>query len=185
MRVRVHFCGCATIAAVLTIAPAASAQIVLPPVPLSGPETSGTPAKPVQASFSKLFTETLGDLSRLPSRENLTWLGIGGVAALAAHAGDHGVTTTLGEAHRLDGAFDLGSTLGGMPVQFGSALATFAIGKITSKPGVTALGGDLVRAQLVAQTVSFGGKVAVQRTRPDGTSYSFPSGHAASSFASA
>jgi membrane-associated phospholipid phosphatase len=28
-------------------------------------------------------------------------------------------------------------------------------------------------------------KVAVQRTRPDGTSYSFPSGHAASSFASA
>src|SRR3954452_17458936 len=71
MRVRVHFCGCAAIAAVLTIAPAASAQIVLPPLPLSGLDTS-TPAKPVPASFSKLFTETLGDLMRLPSRENLT-----------------------------------------------------------------------------------------------------------------
>jgi membrane-associated phospholipid phosphatase len=185
MRVRVHLCGCAAIAAVLAIAPAASAQIVPPPLPLSGPDTSATPAKPVPASFSNLFTETLGDLTRLRSRENLTWLGIGGAAALAAHAGDHGVTTTLGEAHRLDGTFDSGSTLGGMPVQFGSALATFAIGKITNKPSVTALGGDLVRAQLVAQTVSFGVKVAVQRTRPDGTSYSFPSGHAASSFASA
>jgi membrane-associated phospholipid phosphatase len=166
----------------LAVAPAASAQIVPPSVPLTGP--SGK-ASPVSASFSQLFTETVGDLTRLPSRENLTWLGIGAVAALAAHAGDHQVTTTVTGTRMFGASLDSGSTLGGMPVQLGSAFATFAIGKLTNNAKVTAVGGDLVRAQLVAQTISYGLKYSVQRTRPDGTSFSFPSGHAATTFASA
>jgi membrane-associated phospholipid phosphatase len=169
----------------LAVAPTASAQIVPPTVPLTGPIGNGTPSSPVSNSFSQLFTETVGDLTRLPSRENLTWLGIGAVAALAAHAADHRVTTTVTGTRLFGSSLDSGSTVGGMPVQLGSAFATFAVGKLTNSPKVTAVGGDLVRAQLVAQTLTYGIKYAVQRTRPDGTSYSFPSGHSATTFASA
>jgi membrane-associated phospholipid phosphatase len=95
------------------------------------------------------------------------------------------VGTTISAARSLGTTLDSGSMLGGMPVQFGGAVATFAIGKITRSPTVTAVGGDLVRAQLVAQTISYGLKFSVQRTRPDGSSFSFPSGHAATAFASA
>src|SRR5437762_6160927 len=95
MRSPVRFCGCAALAALLAAAPTASAQIIPLPVPLTGEAGSGTPSGAFPASFSQLFTETVGDLTRLPSRENLTWLGIGAVAALAAHAADHQVTTTV------------------------------------------------------------------------------------------
>jgi membrane-associated phospholipid phosphatase len=47
------------------------------------------------------------------------------------------------------------------------------------------VGSELLRAQLLAQTISGAIKVTVNRTRPDGTNLSFPSGHAAVSFASA
>jgi membrane-associated phospholipid phosphatase len=169
----------------LATASSASAQIVPPTVPLAGQPASGKPSDSSSASFGGLFAAAVGDLTRLPSKENLTWLGIGAAAALAAHAGDHQVTTTVTQARSLGTTFDSGSTLGGMPVQFGGAVATFAIGKMTRNAAVTAVGGDLVRAQLVAQTVSYGLKYTLQRTRPDGTDYSFPSGHAATSFASA
>jgi membrane-associated phospholipid phosphatase len=50
---------------------------------------------------------------------------------------------------------------------------------------VFALGSDLVRAQIVTQSVTLGIKLSVQRTRPDGTQYSLPSGHASTTFATA
>jgi membrane-associated phospholipid phosphatase len=185
VRSPVQLCGCAALTAFLAAAPTASAQIVPPTVPLTGPSGNGTASNPVAASFSQLFTETVGDLTRLPSRENLTWLGIGAVAALAAHAGDHQVTNSVTGTRVFGSGLDSGATVGGMPVQLGSAVATFTIGKLTHNQKVTAVGGDLVRAQLVAQTISYGLKYSVQRTRPDGTSFSFPSGHAATTFASA
>ena len=40
-------------------------------------------------------------------------------------------------------------------------------------------------ANIVAQAVTSGIKLAVQRTRPDGTRFSFPSGHTSVSFAAA
>jgi membrane-associated phospholipid phosphatase len=50
---------------------------------------------------------------------------------------------------------------------------------------VAVLGADLVRAQFVSQGVTQAIKLSVGRTRPDGTSMSFPSGHSASAFATA
>jgi membrane-associated phospholipid phosphatase len=167
------------------MAPVASAQVVPPKVPLTGASGNASDSAPVTASFSQLFTETVGDLMRLPSRENTTWLGIGAAAALAAHAGDRQVTTSVTGARTFGTGIGSGALIGSMPVQFGSAVATFAIGRMTNNRTVTAVGGDLVRAQLVAQTVSYGLKYSIQRTRPDGTSFSFPSGHAATTFASA
>jgi membrane-associated phospholipid phosphatase len=43
----------------------------------------------------------------------------------------------------------------------------------------------MFRAQLIAQGVTQAIKLSVRRTRPDGTPYSFPSGHTSTSFATA
>jgi membrane-associated phospholipid phosphatase len=50
---------------------------------------------------------------------------------------------------------------------------------------VASVGADLVRAQVLTQGITQAIKLTAGRTRPDGTSLSFPSGHTASSFATA
>jgi membrane-associated phospholipid phosphatase len=47
------------------------------------------------------------------------------------------------------------------------------------------IGVDLLRAQIMTQALTLGLKLAVRRDRPDGTGYSFPSGHSSVTFASA
>jgi membrane-associated phospholipid phosphatase len=174
------------LASLLGFSASASAQLVLPspdtPVQASVEAPSARPPVP---GFSRLFTGAVADLGRLPSKKNLTWIGIGAAAALLAHVEDTNVTSSLSKSTALGETLQSGGTLGGMPVQFGSALATYTVGRLTHSPRVAGLGADLVQAQLVAQTVSYGLKYSIQRTRPDGTSMSFPSGHAAVSFASA
>ncbi len=136
-------------------------------------------------SFSQLFSGAVSDLGQLPSRENLTWLGIGALAALTTHTQDSRATATMTKSASLEETFESGAVLGGMPFQLGGALATYAIGRATHHPKLASVGGDLVRAQLVAQTLSYGLKYSMRRTRPDGTSFSFPSGHTSTTFASA
>src|SRR5689334_12305317 len=79
-------CCSATLSVLMITAPLASAQIVPPPVPLAGPTITQTPsASAPLPSFSQLFTGAISDIGRLPSRQNITWLGIGAAAALLAH----------------------------------------------------------------------------------------------------
>jgi membrane-associated phospholipid phosphatase len=47
------------------------------------------------------------------------------------------------------------------------------------------IGADLIRSQIVAQTMTATIKLSVGRGRPDGTQYSFPSGHSSATFATA
>ena len=64
-------------------------------------------------------------------------------------------------------------------------MATYSIGRITGNQKVAVIGADLMRAQFVSQAVTQTIKFSVGRTRPDGTSLSFPSGHTSSAFATA
>ena len=82
-------------------------------------------------------------------------------------------------------ALHAGGTLGSMQMQAAAAFATYAIGRATNHPKAAAIGADLIQAQIVAQVTTQGVKFAAGRTRPDGTSLSFPSGHTASAFATA
>ncbi len=66
-----------------------------------------------------------------------------------------------------------------------AALATFAIGRVTRSPRVALVGADLLKAQLMSQALTAAVKMSVRRTRPDGTQYSFPSGHSSVTFATA
>ncbi len=70
-------------------------------------------------------------------------------------------------------------------VQAGGALGTYLVGRFAHRPDVAIVGADLVRAQVVGAGITWGIKVATNRQRPDGSRYSFPSGHSASSFATA
>lgn len=125
------------------------------------------------------------------TRENLVTLGVGAGTTAVLHPWDDDVATgafnseTSGNTS-LDGVFEPGEVLGGAAVQIGSAFATYSLGKLANRPHLERLGRDLVRAQVVTQTLTFALKTAVGRERPDGSNArSFPSGHASGIFATA
>jgi membrane-associated phospholipid phosphatase len=87
---------------------------------------------------------------------------------------------------RLDVTFEAGDAVGGTLVQVGGALATYGVGAMLGRSGVSDLGRDLIRAQLLAATITQPLKYIVGRERPDGSSHtSFPSGHTSGTFATA
>ena len=141
-------------------------------------------SSPQSSSFSRLFTSTLGDFRRLPSQETITILTIGGVIAATGHARDWDVTNGF-SASPMRGLFEAGETIGGARVQMTGALATYALGRVTGHRQVATVGGDLVRAQVLAQAITAGIKLSARRNRPDGGEFSFPSGHASVTFATA
>ncbi len=155
---------CATPATAQTLAPSASI-----------PQTS--------RAFTGLFQDTVTDFRNLASQDTLTILAVGGLMAAALHPVDRAATTTLSGSNT--GFLSSGETIGSARLQFGSALAAFAVGRLTGSPKLTAVGSDLVRANIVTQTLTTGMKIAARRTRPDGTEFSFPSGHTSVTFATA
>ena len=142
-----------------------------------------TPKPKVSREFSGLFRDTVTDFRGLASKKPLTILGIGAIAAAAAHVADPSMTSML--ATERASFLGPGETIGSARLQLAGALATFAAGHITGSAKVTAVGADLVSANIVAQTLTGAIKMSVRRGRPDGTQFSFPSGHTSVSFASA
>jgi membrane-associated phospholipid phosphatase len=143
-----------------------------PPLPASG------------GHFLSNFVPSMRELREIPSTESATLLGLGAMAAMLGHGFDASVSG--GMSHRsLAPAFASGETLGGARFQMAGAFATYTVGRLTKSPRVAQVGGDLVRAQLVAQGMTAAIKMSARRTRPDGTQFSFPSGHSSVTFASA
>ncbi len=136
----------------------------------------------IGSDFKNVFT----------TKENLLTVGVGGVAALIAHQWDDEIAagslnSELDEDTALDATFESGQIVGGGAVQVGGAFIVFGAGKVFEKPGVEVLGRDLVRAQIVTQSITFAMKLAFGRERPEDPSntLSFPSGHSSGTFATA
>jgi hypothetical protein len=168
----------------------ASAQIlapvpVAPPASAPAPTFDTPPASDFTPSLGRIFADTLTDFRRLPSLDSAVILSIGGVAAAASHPHDTRLSRSFSNADSMRGTFSAGQTIGAMPVQLAGAFATYSIGRMTGNAEVAVIGADLARAQFVSQGMTMAVKAAAGRTRPDGTSLSFPSGHAASAFATA
>ena len=142
-----------------------------------------TPAPTVSRAFSGIFQDTVTDFRGLASTKPLTILGIGAIAAAAVHVADPSMTSML--ATERASFLGPGETIGSARMQLAGALATFAAGHITGNAKITAVGADLVSANIVAQTLTGAVKMSVRRGRPDGTEFSFPSGHTSVSFATA
>ncbi|GMR23170.1 MAG: hypothetical protein BMS9Abin37_1577 [Acidobacteriota bacterium] len=143
-------------------------------------------------SSPNLFRQIGLDFKHVFTRkESLVIVGVGlGAAGVASFFDDEIANSRFNskkDAGRTsDEILDPGTVLGSFVVQVGGAFAAYGLGKLFSKPGLERLGRDLVRAQVVTQTLTFGVKVAVGRERPDGSNNkSFPSGHASGSFATA
>ena len=135
--------------------------------------------------FKGLFSATFDDLKRLPTAQNAGILGLGGAGAWFAHTADGAVTKKFAGATQLEETFEPGAILGGFPLQTGGAFLTYGLGRAFKNDCVAAVGGELVQAQLIAQTLVYSIKGTGRRARPEGGGFSFPSGHTTAAFASA
>lgn len=145
------------------------------PVPAADP----APPKPG-------FLRELGrNFVHVVAPSNLVILGAGGAAALIAHPYDRQLTDDFQSSARLDGFFEAGDFAGSGLVQGGGAVATWLVGKVSRSRGMTDVGEDLIRAQIVNGALTQSIKLATNRERPDGGRWSFPSGHTSAAFATA
>ncbi len=165
----------------------------IPPVPpgtpglaaAGAPSVSQATARPDHDPFTGVFRNLWTDLQHLPSRENAWVLLAGGAAGLLVHPADRAVTGDLSGSSRARDALGPGAAIGSGWVQAGGAVAAYAVGRLSHHPTLASAGSDVIRAQVLATILTTGLKIAVSRTRPDGASYSFPSGHTSAAFATA
>jgi membrane-associated phospholipid phosphatase len=127
-------------------------------------QPAGPAPTPRHTGFKALGKDLLSDFRHLPSRENLFWVGVGSDTA--------------------EKIFKLGEPLGELPTLLSAAAVTYAVGRIKGEPKVSHVGMDLIQALVVSETITQTMKHIARRERPDGSGpTSFPSGHAADTFA--
>jgi hypothetical protein len=143
------------------------------------------PAPTPRHTGIKAMVKDLGqDVIHLPSKENLFWAGVGGGLALAAHPADDNVNESLVNSDFAHNFFLPGKYLGSLPVLLGAATTTYIVGRTKDEPKVSHVGMDLIQALLISELMTQTLKHATNRERPDGSDdTSFPSGHAADTFA--
>lgn len=147
---------------------------------------SPAPARTFTPSFGSLFSGLGHDFRQLTTNNAFLIMTIGSGAAVGAHAFDRSIATSAsGWGGSTSSLLGPGQLVGGMFVQSGAAFAAYMAGRASGSPRLAQVGAELVRAQFVAQGVTQTIKFGSQRRRPDGTALSFPSGHTASSFATA
>ena len=153
-------------------------------VSVAGQQPAGAPPTPRHTGVRALFKNLVADVTHLPSRENLMWVGIGAGLAAAAHPFDDNVNRSLVGSKSADRIFKAGEVIGELGPLLGSATATYAIGRLRDEPRVSHVGMDLIRARAISEGLTQTLKSATRRERPDHSGRnSFPSGHAADTFA--
>ena len=159
------------------------------PVPTDTPgiDTTAPAAETAEAdtSFKSLFTKVPPALLRLGRSDSLRALAIaGGVSAMLA-AKDAEMTQYAAESVRFEHNLLAGHFMGDIYFQGSVALGTYIVGRASGNRRVTLLGTHLVRSHLLSGFVTDVTKLVVQRERPNGANYSFPSGHTTQAFTTA
>ena len=131
--------------------------------------------------------ETIADgVKSVISEDSASLLTMATALALVASPFDETLTYSASCSTFLKTSFEGWARVAGQEWVLGSgALATYLIARATDHPKLSAVGGDLMQAQVVAGATTFVLKHAIRRPRPDGEARSFPSGHAAGTFAAA
>jgi len=174
-------------------------------VPAAGAETpqaqQGEAPKPkeeapkhVSTGWHALFKDTVRDFKSFPMRPS-TWviLGIGTGASFGTHYADDYVQEHIVGNKNAERFFSLGKVVGSSYVMAASSVGLWAVGRYVIGPSAdgsktnkwSEMGFDMMRAQILAQSITQGTKKIARRDRPTGECCSFPSGHAASAFAAA
>jgi hypothetical protein len=152
--------------------------------PAAADDPKAPPASTDDRPFTRLLPNLVQDIVALPSRQTMLLMltGTAGAAATSLSdrsASDWALRTGVSEVSRV------GATAGEGWVQGTVALGTYLTGRFSGSRAVTHLGTDLVRAQVLNGLITTGLKFSVDRARPSGGSFSFPSGHTSASFATA
>jgi hypothetical protein len=144
----------------------------------------GPPPTPRHTGIMAMIKDLGQDVIHLPSKENLFWAGVGGGLALAVHPADDNVNESLVNSDFAHDFFLPGKYIGSLPVLLGAATTTYIVGRAKDQPKVSHVGMDLIQALAVSELVTQTLKFSTNRERPDGSDHrSFPSGHAADTFA--
>lgn len=145
------------------------------------------PPTPPHTGLRALARGFVEDVTHLPSTENAYLTLVGGALALGAHQFDQSFNAHLRSHYDLvNTAFAPAKYFGDTPEQVALSLGTYFYGRVADKPKASHLGMDLIRAQLLTESLVQPLKFATHRRRPDGSNHqSFPSGHAAVTFAGA
>lgn len=149
-----------------------------------GEQPAGPPPTPRHTGVKSMAKHLVTNFKYLPSLENLYWAGAGGGLALVAHPFDDDVNEALVGNDFAEKFFKPGEILGELGTLLGTASVVYAVGRIKDQPKVSHLGMDLIEALAMSEVLTQTLKYTVGRERPDGSSNnSFPSGHAADTFA--
>jgi PAP2 superfamily len=109
--------------------------------------------------------------------------GVRGIAAIAAAPWDR---EGVNDGFNIPARVSIRQPDEQLSVQIGAGFAGYGLGRVTSTDKLAQTGRDVVRAQIVSQVMVQGLKATFRRERPDGSNKgAFPSGHAASAFATA
>jgi hypothetical protein len=148
------------------------------------PQPAGPPPTPRHTGIHALFKNLGQDVKQLPSKENAIWAGVGGALALAVHPWDDNVTEALTGSTAAKRFFKPGKYMGGFPTLMSSSLVVYITGRAGDHPKVSHVGMDLIQSIIISEGITQGLKYATRRERPDHSGKtSFPSGHAADTFA--
>jgi membrane-associated phospholipid phosphatase len=169
------------------VAPADPQEEHTPSDPQDQKADAKEPPTPPHTGIKALFGNFVEDIKHLPQMQNVYVAGAGGALALAVHPVDQTFNARLmSTSDAVNAFFAPGKYLGDTPEQVAFSIGTYAVGRLRDQPKVAHLGMDLVQAQLMSELLVEPLKLATQRERPDGSnSLSFPSGHAAVTFATA
>ena len=145
------------------------------------------PPTPAHTGIRALFGDLVEDAKHLPAMQNVYIAAVAGSLAAAAHPADQTFNVRLRSHYdAVNTAFAPGKYIGDTPEQVALSLGTYVFGRAFDQPRVSHLGMDLIQAQLLAEMLVEPIKFATRRERPDGSNrQSFPSGHAAVTFATA
>ena len=147
-------------------------------------QPAGPPPTPRHTGVRALMKSLVNDVKHLPSKENLFWVAVGSGLALAVLPLDDNVNHGLVGSNTADKVFKPGAILGNLGPLLGTAGVVYAVGRIDDAPRVSHVGMDLIRALVIAEGLTQGLKYTTRRERPDHSGRtSFPSGHAADTFA--
>lgn len=176
-----------TVLALALSGPAQAQPPTAPPDPQEQKAEAKEPPTPAHTGIRALFGDLGEDLKHLPAMQNVYIAAIGGGLAAAAHPADQSFNARL-QSHdgTVNTVFAPGKYLGDTPAQIALSLGTYVFGRWRNQPKVAHLGMDLLQAQILTEILVEPIKFATHRLRPDASNHqSFPSGHAAITFAAA
>ena len=141
---------------------------------------AGTPPDTATRGIRATF---YGDMAQIASMRTLAILASGGaLAGVCAVLETSSQGTDASEGNWWDESSDVGNAAGNAAIIGAVAGAALLVGHYSKSQSLYMAGSEMARSVLYSGVVTIALKAAVQRTRPDGAPYSFPSGHAAAAF---